>query len=43
MIGRSWAIQNPDQVLKVETETEHVGRDIDTIEEYDRPVGDASG
>jgi hypothetical protein len=42
MIGRLWAIQNPDQVLTVETETDHVVRDIDTIEEYDGLVGDAA-
>ncbi len=35
--------QNPDQVLTVEMETDHVVRDIDTIEAYDRLVGEASG
>ena len=33
--------QNPDQVLTVEMETDHVVRDIDTIEAYDRLVGEA--
>jgi CTP:molybdopterin cytidylyltransferase MocA len=28
--------QNPDQVLTVEMETDHVVRDIDTIEAYER-------
>jgi molybdenum cofactor cytidylyltransferase len=28
--------QNPDQVLTVEMETDHVVRDIDTLEEYER-------
>ena len=35
--------QNPDQVLTVEMETDHVVRDIDTIEAYDRLVAEASG
>jgi molybdenum cofactor cytidylyltransferase len=35
--------QNPDQVLTVEMETDHVVRDIDTIEAYDKLVGEASG
>jgi molybdenum cofactor cytidylyltransferase len=35
--------QNPDQVLTVEMDTDHVIRDIDTIEAYDRLVGRASG
>lgn len=30
--------QNPDQVLTVEMETDHVVRDIDTMEEYERLV-----
>jgi molybdenum cofactor cytidylyltransferase len=33
--------QNPDQVLAVEMETDHVVRDIDTIEAYDRLVADS--
>ena len=37
--------QNPDQVLTVEMETDHVVRDIDTMEDYERllagvPTGD---
>jgi molybdenum cofactor cytidylyltransferase len=35
--------QNPDQVFTVKMETDHVVRDIDTIEAYDRLVGEASG
>jgi molybdenum cofactor cytidylyltransferase len=35
--------QNPDQVLMVEMETDHVVRDIDTIEAYDRLVAEESG
>jgi molybdenum cofactor cytidylyltransferase len=34
--------QNLDQVLTVEMETDHVVRDIDTIEAYDRLVSEAS-
>ena len=34
--------QNPDQVLTVEMETDHVVRDIDTIEAYAGLVGEAS-
>ena len=30
--------QNPDQVLTVEMETDHVVRDIDTMEAYQRLV-----
>jgi molybdenum cofactor cytidylyltransferase len=32
--------QNPDQVLTVEMETDHVVRDIDTIEEYERLIAE---
>jgi molybdenum cofactor cytidylyltransferase len=32
--------QNPDQVLMVEMETDHVVRDIDTIEEYERLIAE---
>jgi molybdenum cofactor cytidylyltransferase len=35
--------QNPDQVLTVEMETDHVVRDIDTIEDYDRLVAQELG
>jgi molybdenum cofactor cytidylyltransferase len=35
--------QNPDQVLTVEMETDHVVRDVDTIEAYDRLVAEATG
>jgi molybdenum cofactor cytidylyltransferase len=35
--------QNADQVFTVEMDTDHVVRDIDTIEAYDRLVGEASG
>jgi molybdenum cofactor cytidylyltransferase len=35
--------QNPDQVLTVEMETDHVVRDIDTIEAYDRLLAQESG
>jgi molybdenum cofactor cytidylyltransferase len=35
--------QNPDQVFMVEMETDHVVRDIDTVEAYDRLVAEASG
>jgi molybdenum cofactor cytidylyltransferase len=35
--------QNPDQVLTVEMDTDHVIRDIDTIEAYDRLVGQTPG
>jgi molybdenum cofactor cytidylyltransferase len=35
--------QNPDQVFTVEMETDHVVRDIDTIEAYNSLVGEASG
>ncbi len=34
--------QNPDQVLTVEMETDHVVRDIDTIEAYERLVAEAA-
>jgi molybdenum cofactor cytidylyltransferase len=34
--------QNPDQVLTVEMETDHVVRDIDTIEAYHRLISEAS-
>jgi molybdenum cofactor cytidylyltransferase len=34
--------QNPDQVLTVEMETDHVVRDIDTMEAYQRLVAEAS-
>jgi molybdenum cofactor cytidylyltransferase len=34
--------QNPDQVLMVEMETDHVVRDIDTMEEYERLIVEAS-
>ena len=34
--------QNPDQVFTVEMQTDHVVRDIDTIEAYDRLVAEAS-
>ena len=34
--------QNPDQVLTVEMETDHVVRDIDTMEEYERMVAETS-
>jgi molybdenum cofactor cytidylyltransferase len=34
--------QNPDQVLTVEMETDHVVRDIDTMEAYERLVAEAS-
>ena len=30
--------QNPDQVLTVEMETDHVVRDIDTMQEYERLI-----
>jgi molybdenum cofactor cytidylyltransferase len=33
--------QNPGQVLTIEMETDHVVRDIDTIEAYDRMVAEA--
>jgi molybdenum cofactor cytidylyltransferase len=33
--------ENPDQVLTVEMESDHVVRDIDTIEAYDRLVAEA--
>jgi molybdenum cofactor cytidylyltransferase len=33
--------QNPDQVLTVEMETDHVVRDVDTIEAYERLVAEA--
>jgi molybdenum cofactor cytidylyltransferase len=32
--------QNPDQVLTVEMETDHVVRDIDTMEQYERLVAE---
>jgi molybdenum cofactor cytidylyltransferase len=34
--------QNPDQILTVEMETDHVVRDIDTMEAYERLVAEAS-
>jgi molybdenum cofactor cytidylyltransferase len=34
--------ENPDQVLAVEMESDHVVRDIDTIEAYDRLVAEES-
>jgi molybdenum cofactor cytidylyltransferase len=34
--------ENPNQVLMIEMETDHVVRDIDTIEAYDRLVAEAS-
>jgi CTP:molybdopterin cytidylyltransferase MocA len=34
--------QNPDQVLTVEMETDHVVRDIDTMEQYERLIDDVS-
>ena len=34
--------ENPDQVLMVEMETDHVVRDIDTMEEYERLIAEAS-
>jgi molybdenum cofactor cytidylyltransferase len=34
--------QNPDQVLTVEMETDHVVRDIDTMEAYEQLVAEAS-
>ncbi len=33
--------QNPDQVLAVEMETDHVVRDVDTMEEYERLIAEA--
>jgi molybdenum cofactor cytidylyltransferase len=35
--------QNPDQVLTVEMETDHVVRDIDTIEDYQKLVAEFEG
>jgi CTP:molybdopterin cytidylyltransferase MocA len=32
--------QNPDQVLAVEMETDHVIRDIDTMEDYQKLVAE---
>jgi molybdenum cofactor cytidylyltransferase len=35
--------QNPDQVLTVEMETDHVIRDIDTMEDYQKLVAETEG